>query len=63
MKFDNTDQTLIEILKLIFNLALSEFNNQVYKLRDPNQIENASLFKDIKRDFCAMGLIEFIDNK
>ena len=50
----------VELIKLIFNLALSEFD-QVYKLRNPS--EQGGLKKAVKRDFEQMGLVEFIDEE
>ena len=58
----------IELIKLILNLALSEWN-KVYKLKtfedDDKQLQRdvQDAMNQVKDDFESMGLFEYIDDK
>ena len=52
----------IELIKLILNLALSEWN-QVYKLRTVEEKDVQRAMDQVKQDFEQMGLFEYINEQ
>mmetsp|Transcript_11697 Transcript_11697/g.19749 ORF Transcript_11697/g.19749 Transcript_11697/m.19749 type:complete len:126 (+) Transcript_11697:723-1100(+) len=53
-RFENSQEMIVELIQLIFNLTLSKFN-QAYTLRSKNQ----ELHRVVKQNFEQMGLVEF----